>query len=400
MALFVKHVTTLPRGRFHPSAVLIPSGATLTTDPGFSASPSQLTPAIEVRSPHPPRPKPGRSLTSGLSRAVSHLKRRASSSAVHKPSGIEATPGDTSTSTLGYLTPKFQSQSDESIDGAGQRRRSENDSSRVAVAGEAKVYAYNWVSFNLLAQFILILTQPQASRGHQSMIRERVSTHGLIRPLEPEIELPAMKVPPELIGTLSEVAIRRYVTGKERFDKKFARTIKRIEKHRLRNINRASQDMNQHIVALQHYLERETMAAAPGGADLSTSAPSAPSSWNMAWALDEDERPPPSSIVARRDTEEALKLARVADEAVLASEHTLSANNLWNVIISFLMDTPEERRKKREARRRNQIAKMKADAHVVVVGARRKSRLGVFLGRRRTSEPSSGRGNEESSSDE
>jgi len=159
MALFVKHVTTLPRGPFHPSAVLIPSGATLTTDPGFSASPSQLTPTTEVQSPHLPRPKPGRSLTSGLSRAVSHLKRRASSSAVHKPSGIVATPGDTSTSTLGYLTPKSPSQS---VDVAGQRRRSENDSSRVPVAGEAKVYAYNWVifqSFKLLAQFTLILTQ-------------------------------------------------------------------------------------------------------------------------------------------------------------------------------------------------------------------------------------------------
>jgi hypothetical protein len=209
-----------------------------------------------------------------------------------------------------------------------------------------------------------------------------------------------MKVPPELIGTLSELAIRRYVTGKERFDKKFARTIKRIEKHRLRNINRASQDMNQHTAALQHYLDRESMAAAAGGADRSTSALSAPSSWNMAWALDEDERPPPSSIVARRDTEEALKLARVADEAVLASEHTLSANNLWSVVISFLMDTPEERRKKRETRRRSHTAKVKTEAHVVVVGAHRKTRLGAFLGRRRRSEASSGSGNKESSSDE
>jgi hypothetical protein len=147
MALFVKHVTTLPRGPFHPNAVLIPSGATHTTDPGFSASPSQLTPATEVRSPHLPRPKPGRSLTSGLSRAVSHLKRRASSSAVHRPSGIVATPGDTSISTPGYLTPKSPSQSDVSVDVADQRRRSENDSARVPVAGEPKVYAYHWVIF-------------------------------------------------------------------------------------------------------------------------------------------------------------------------------------------------------------------------------------------------------------
>jgi hypothetical protein len=206
-----------------------------------------------------------------------------------------------------------------------------------------------------------------------------------------------MKVPSELIGTLSELAIRRYVTGKEKFDKKFARAIKRIEKHRLRNIDRASQDMKQHIAVLQHYLDRESSAVAPTssstGVDRTTAEglPSAPSSWNMAWALDEDERPPPSSIVARRDTEEALKLARVADEAVLASEHTLSANNLWNVIISFLMDTPEERRKKRETRR-SRITRAKADAHVVVVGAHRKMRLGSFLRRRRRSEAESGSG--------
>jgi hypothetical protein len=235
------------------------------------------------------------------------------------------------------------------------------------------------------------------------MIRERVSTHGAIRPLEPEAELPAMKVPPELIGALSELAMQRYVTGKEIFDKKFARAIKRIKRHRLRNIDRASQDMKQHIAALQHYLDRESSAVGPTssstGVDRTTEVTlSAPSSWNMAWALDEDERPPPSSIVARRDTEEALKLARVADEAVLASEHTLSANNLWNVIISFLMDTPEERRKKRETRR-SRITRAKADSHVVVVGAQRKIRLGSFLGRRRRSEAESGSGDKGCSSD-
>ena len=162
MALFVKHVTTAPRGPFRPNAVLIPSGVTLTTDPGFSASPSQLTPTTEVQSPHLPRPKPRRSLTSGLSRAVSHLKRRASSSAVQKPRGIVATLGDSSASTLSYLPPKSPNQSDESVGVAGQRKdgRSETDSGGISVAGEAKVYAYDWVifqNFKLLAQLPLIL---------------------------------------------------------------------------------------------------------------------------------------------------------------------------------------------------------------------------------------------------
>jgi len=216
------------------------------------------------------------------------------------------------------------------------------------------------------------------------MIRERVSTRGLIRPLEPETDLPAMQVPSDLIGTIPERAVERYVTAKERSDKKFAHAIKRIEKRRLKNIDRASRDMNQHIAALQHYLDRETQGAAAASTLRGAGSDQSTSSWNMAWALDEDERPPPSSIVARRDTEEALKLARVADRAVLASERTLSANNLWNVIVGFLMATPEEGRGKRETPSPPGRSPGKGTAHVV--GARRKTSLRSFLGRRRRSE--------------
>src|SRR5258708_37469858 len=136
------------------------------------------------------------------------------------------------------------------------------------------------------------------------MIRERVSTHGVIRPLEPETDLPAMQVPSDLIGTLPERALERYITAKERSDRKFAQAIKRIEKQRLRNVDRASRDMNQHIAALQHYLDRENQAAAAAAAAAASTLRGAgtdritrtTSCWNMAWALDEDERPPPSSI--------------------------------------------------------------------------------------------------------
>ena len=225
------------------------------------------------------------------------------------------------------------------------------------------------------------------------MIRERVSTRGLIRPLEPETDLPAMQVPSDQIGTLPERAVERYVTAKERSDKKFAHAIKRIEKQRLRNIDRASRDINQHIAALQHYLDREgqavdaasTLRGMPG-TDRTTKSTSC---WNMAWALDEDERPPPSSIVARRDTEEALKLARIADKAVLASERTLSANNLWNVVISFLMASPEERKKGRRTPPPpppGHSPKLKAKGTTHVVGAGRKTSLRSFLGRSRRSE--------------
>jgi hypothetical protein len=203
-----------------------------------------------------------------------------------------------------------------------------------------------------------------------------------------------MQVPSDHIGTLPERAIERHVTAKQRSDKKFAQAIKRIEKQRLRNIDRASRDMNQHIAALQHYLDRESQATATAttsrgtGTDRMTRTASC---WNMAWALDEDERPPPSSIVARRDTEEALKLARIADKAVLASEHTLSANNLWNVIISFLMASPEERKKKRRTPSlHSHSPKFRAKGTTHVVRAGRKTNLRSFLGRRRRSETGGG----------
>lgn len=192
------------------------------------------------------------------------------------------------------------------------------------------------------------------------MIRERVSTQGVIRPLEPEDELPALQVPPDLIGALSERAIRRYVEGKERFDKKFSSTIKHIAKHRERNLKQGSQDTYRRITQLQHYLEREREAAG-GPSQPSTSGAdnqqnkgqesgtgvqegllNAAASWSLAWALDGDERPPPSSIVARRDTQEALELARVADMAVLAQESEWNANNLWSVVSNFLTVVPDK----------------------------------------------------------
>ena len=69
-------------------------------------------------------------------------------------------------------------------------------------------------------------------------------------------------------------------------------------------------------------------------------------SWSWAWALDMDEKPPPSSIVARRDTHEAVELARIADEAVLAEENVLSGNNLWSLMVNFLTATPDKEKEK------------------------------------------------------
>jgi len=131
------------------------------------------------------------------------------------------------------------------------------------------------------------------------MIRERVSTQGMIRPLEHEDDLPAFRLSPQLIGIIPESVLDRYMAAKQAADQKFASTIKGIEKARLRNVERASRDLAQRATALRRRYLR--LAGAGGGV------------WRLAWALDADERPPPSSIVGRLDTEEALRFAQAAD---------------------------------------------------------------------------------------
>ena len=82
---------------------------------------------------------------------------------------------------------------------------------------------------------------------------------------------------------------------------------------------------------------------AEGGRDGIREGLKSSGSWGWAWALDADERPPPSSIVARRDTQEAVKLARIADQAVLAEEDVvISGNNLWTLMVNFLTASPDK----------------------------------------------------------
>lgn len=159
--------------------------------------------------------------------------------------------------------------------------------------------------------------------------------------MEPEDQLAAFSLPPELIGVVSELAMRRYIDAKTKFDKKFARTYKTVEKHRQKNFDLAKKHATRNMMQLQTFVERDDKPVIRGVKDgLVTSG-----SWSWAWALDADEKPPPSSIVARRDTHEAVELARVADQSVLAEENIISGNNLWSLMVNFLTTSPDMSRK-------------------------------------------------------
>lgn len=169
------------------------------------------------------------------------------------------------------------------------------------------------------------------------MIRERVSTQGMIRPLEPIDKLDALHVPPAIIGVLSERAVRRYLEGKALFDQKYAKELLTIEKQRNRNIDLAKKDIARKITHFQELQngrasgkQKETSQAFRDGLESPTGA------WGWAWA---DEQPPPSSIVSRRDTDESRRLARIACRSVLQDENS---NNLWAVIANLTTLPPKK----------------------------------------------------------
>ncbi|KAH8985537.1 Alpha/Beta hydrolase protein [Lactarius akahatsu] len=149
-----------------------------------------------------------------------------------------------------------------------------------ALAGDPVVYHGGW------------------AKEHDSsytMIRERVATNGTIRPLEPEPDLPGLHVDPAHLGIVSSRWVRVYLACAQSHEKKYAGSMRQVARRRERAIS-----------LLRSQGPRETEKGADVGGE----------GWSVAWALDDpDERPPPSSLVARCDTAEALALARAAPTA-------------------------------------------------------------------------------------
>ncbi|KAG5647060.1 hypothetical protein DXG03_001430 [Asterophora parasitica] len=182
-----------------------------------------------------------------------------------------------------------------------------------------------------------------------TMMRERISTHGVIRALEPDDELGALGIDPDIIGRLSELTLRRYLEAQTKFDKKFSHTIRTIEKDRRHNLKLAKKDVARNMAVLHHALMREEDSPGPGTPKgLKEGLLASTGSWSWAWALDGQEGPPPSSIVSRRDTREARRLAKVADQALLQDDQALSGNRFWSAVVNFLTITPDRDKPKTE----------------------------------------------------
>ena len=169
------------------------------------------------------------------------------------------------------------------------------------------------------------------------MIRERVSTQGLTRPLEAESDLDAFKIDPNMIGNMSELVIRRCISSEAHFRQKFSSTYESIDKSRKKNLEREAKEEGKRFDAMRASASNFSNLSPSSGnhAKFRQSVLDSPG-WGYAWALDENERPPPSSIAARRDTVEARQLALIADRAVVADTSEMNANSLWSIVMNFL----------------------------------------------------------------
>jgi hypothetical protein len=194
----------------------------------------------------------------------------------------------------------------------------------ILLAGDPTVYHGGWVSQIcrhhpplLPKEYLTRLTVQAKSPGHQhqGMIRERVSISGMIRPLEPEHDLPALQISPELLGTVSERWVQRYVAGTEHHEKKYAKRIKHLaERHERAIANLQHVHGSQEDSAVPRRWRMKTMTRKRKGKRTSS----------LPWPLEaDDERPPPSSLVARGVISfETLDLASLPSPHVLAAVDT------------------------------------------------------------------------------
>lgn len=240
------------------------------------------------------------------------------------------------------------------------------------------------------------------------MIRERVDVHGKCRELEPASELEGLRMPAEEVGMIKEGPAKRYLDGQALWDRKFKRAIKRVAKHRKRNIRNAREKDSGRIVKMwqqkmgEHRMREAERAgeeseaadtASDTASDSSDSAdegehePSRSSSgrgqarepgqdgdeakdkrtddvldqtWSWRWAL-EGERPPPSAIVSRRDFGEARQLALMADRMDSAHDTPVHGLSIWVGLAAFFSSSTERSRAQEAVKQAKAIKKAEHD---------------------------------------
>lgn len=139
----------------------------------------------------------------------------------------------------------------------------------------------------------------------------------------------------DCLGMVNEFGVKRYLDAQGIWEKRFKDTLKSVGKQRRKQIDEAEKEDSSRFTKLK----ASVMARDTDDANKNFLLNS--DKWSWSWVVSGDENPPPSSIVARRDTAEARRLSKIADEAVEGAESRMSGNNLWQIIVNALTAGPE-----------------------------------------------------------
>jgi len=153
--------------------------------------------------------------------------------------------------------------------------------------------------------------------------------------MEPESQFKALKMPVGTVGVINELSAKRYLDAQGVCDKKFKDTLKTISKQRQKHLEHSEIEDKARLSKL-----KESAPFQKGDTDEMNKVLNS-ANWSWAWVLAGDENPPPAALVARRDTAEARRLSKIADEAVEEKERVLSGNNLWTIIVNTLTKGPD-----------------------------------------------------------
>lgn len=64
---------------------------------------------------------------------------------------------------------------------------------------------------------------------NDNMVRQRISTHGIIRKMEPASEIPVLSTPPDRICVIHAGPTKRWLTVKEKWDIRYAKEKRRVQ---------------------------------------------------------------------------------------------------------------------------------------------------------------------------
>ncbi|RXW25139.1 hypothetical protein EST38_g704 [Candolleomyces aberdarensis] len=151
------------------------------------------------------------------------------------------------------------------------------------------------------------------------IIRERIDIHGMVRPMEPREEIPALHLPPDKIGMIKEAPAMRWYRGQEEWDKRFHKAGKRVLQKREKLKDKADKLIKHALEqGLVHEAFPESLVDEPTEKHSRRPVNRRTSIGEIQeyrrWGpLDlKDERPPASAIAGRRDTHESLALLRTS----------------------------------------------------------------------------------------